>query len=53
MKYIGYCANENCERKGQDVNFTIPYSKIEAFHNEPPTCPKCGDFLQGDVIDAE
>lgn len=53
MKYIGYCANDECERKGQDVIFPVPHDKVDAYRNGPPTCAKCGDFLQGDVYDVE
>ncbi|MEI7891363.1 MAG: hypothetical protein WCI36_05355 [bacterium] len=52
MKFIGHCTAEDCEKKNENVNFPVPHDKVDAFKNEPPTCTTCGNFLQGDVIDA-
>jgi len=52
-KYIGHCENDNCERKNQEEKFVVSPDKVEAFSNEPPSCSKCGEFLQGDIHEVE
>lgn len=51
MKYIGYCANTQCEKSGQVIKFPVKVDQVEAYRNEPETCVLCGEFLQGDIYE--
>jgi len=52
-QYIGYCNTDGCKDKGKQVKFEVPYDKIDAYRNEPPTCTVCGQALQGDVYNTK
>lgn len=51
--YVGFCENKKCSGKGEMVKFPVPYKKVESYRNLPGICSVCGNYLFGDIVEAE